>query len=125
MKKEKYKRGYAEKLIEYFCLRGEAAKKKIEFPTLTGFAESIGVRLSDILRWRDGNAEFSKALELVRRCMREYIRDCVLAGSLSVAVAKFILEEYDNDVLAGGKNDGSFTLRISFEHGPEESEVSG
>ncbi len=116
-KKGKYKSNYSEKLVEYFNHRGESEGKKAGLPTLSGFAESIGVRLSDIFSWSDSVAEFSRALELAKRCKREYILDGVLDGSISASAAKFIIDEYDSCPSVGENGDAPFVLKVSFEDG--------
>lgn len=116
-KKGKYKRDYSEKLVEYFNHRAEGAGKKSAFPTLSGFAESIGARLSDIFLWSDTVEEFSRSLELAKRCKREYVLDGVLDGSITASAAKFIIDEYDSCPSVGEKGDASFVLKVSFEDG--------
>lgn len=91
--KTKYRRKYAQMLIDYFTkyldmreLQSEAEKgqkkKKLPegYPTFTKFARSLGVTARTLRNWRDENPEFAEAMEFASEMQDDILDERGLIG---------------------------------------------
>ncbi len=96
----KYKKEYAVKLLEYFgeppYFQNEIGKKEAnDFPTLAGFAISIGVHRETILNWTKEHPEFFDAYKRAKDYQENFLVVNAMKGlihpSFSIFTAKNIL----------------------------------
>ena len=103
MPKSKYKRQYAEELVEYFKrfleMRDDPeGNVKVLKPPCSGyqslvkFAIRIGVTPQTLNNWRDKHEEFMEAMEFADMIQDEVLNERALAGSVDGRVAMKIRE---------------------------------
>ena len=120
MAKTKYRRKYAQMLIDYFTkyldmqeLQSEAEKeqkkKKLPkgYPTFTKFARSLGVTARTLRNWRDENPEFAEAMEFASEIQDDILDERGLIGIYDGRTAMKIRELKRNARDRSESNDGS------------------
>ena len=70
-------------------------------PSFVSFADSIGVSISQIEKWRREHADFEKACEDASELLKQLLIDGALSGLVNVSAAKFILS---SEFGMGGKD---------------------
>ena len=103
----KYKKKYCKMIIDFFK-REPFIKEKIittykdgtekediklipcNFPTIEGFAVSIGVCHNTILNWLDNNLEFLRAYNYAKACQKDILTQNGLLGLYNCLFAKFV-----------------------------------
>ena len=101
MPKSKYKKQYAEELVEYFKrfleMRDDPAREVTKkpcsgYPSLVKFAIKIGVTPQTLNNWRDNHDEFREAMEFADLIQDEVLNERALRGLVDGRVAMKIRE---------------------------------
>ena len=103
----KYKKKYCDKIIEYFkkepfrqvseitTYKDGTTKETIKlipckFPTIEGFAVSIGICSKTVLNWLQDNPEFLRAYDYAKSCQKDILTQNGLLGLYNCLFAKFV-----------------------------------
>lgn len=107
MKQPGYRAGYCKKMLEYFAQPPQRVEKKVAYypdggvkseepvllpaplPTFQAFAESIGVPVSTLMRWRKEHPDFDTAYERARQMQENAWLVNSLAGGYNSSFAQF------------------------------------
>ena len=87
-----YRKKYCDDVMAHFSeMRKNKKGNIVGAPSFVSFADSIGVSISQIEKWRCEHADFEKACEDAVEVLRQLLMDAALSGSVNVSAAKFIL----------------------------------
>ena len=87
-----YRKKYCDDVMAHFSeMRKNKKGNIVGAPSFVSFADSIGVSISQIEKWRREHADFEKACEDAVEVLRQLLMDAALRGSVNVSAAKFIL----------------------------------
>ena len=87
-----YRKKYCDDVMAHFSeMRKNKKGTIVGAPSFVSFADSIGVSISQIEKWRREHADFEKACEDACEVLRQLLMDAALSGSVNVSAAKFIL----------------------------------
>lgn len=103
-----YRKKYCDAVISHFSVMRKNEKGQIVgAPSFVSFAESIGVSLSLLEKWRRDYIEFDKACEDATEILRQLLIDGALSGTVNVSAAKFILSHEFGMGNTSRKQDGA------------------
>ncbi|MBR6768213.1 MAG: hypothetical protein IKM34_01845 [Clostridia bacterium] len=87
-----YRKKYCDDVMAHFSeMRRNKKGNIVGAPSFVSFADSIGVPISQIEKWRREHPDFEKACEDAEALLRQLLMDAALSGSVNVSAAKFIL----------------------------------
>lgn len=87
-----YRKKYCDEVLRHFAtMRRNKKGAIVGAPSFVSFADSIGVPLSALERWRREKPEFDKACRDATEICRQLLIDGALSGQVNVSAAKFIL----------------------------------
>lgn len=85
----KYRKTYAQDLIEFFDHPCKVEGKPITFPTLQRFARTIGVCVDTLHEWAKVHEEFSDALTQAKEMQEAILLENAMDGAYNAQFAKF------------------------------------
>ena len=87
-----YRKKYCDNVMAHFSeMRKNKKGSIVGAPSFVSFADSIGVSISQIEKWRREHADFEKACEDASELLKQLLIDGALSGLVNVSAAKFIL----------------------------------
>lgn len=87
-----YRKKYCDDVMAHFSeMRKNKKGSIVGAPSFVSFADSIGVSISQIEKWRREHGDFDKACEDATELLRQLLMDAALSGLVNVSAAKFIL----------------------------------
>ena len=87
-----YRKKYCDDVMAHFSeMRKNKKGSIVGAPSFVSFADSIGVSISQIEKWRREHADFEKACEDASELLKQLLIDGALSGLVNVSAAKFIL----------------------------------
>lgn len=97
-----YRKKYCDAVMAHFSeMRKNKKGSIVGAPSFISFADSIGVSISQIEKWRREHADFEKACEDASELLKQLLIDGALSGLVNVSAAKFILS---SEFGMGGKD---------------------
>lgn len=87
-----YRKKYCDDVMVHFSeMRKNKKGNIVGAPSFVSFADSIGVPISQLEKWRREHADFEKACEDASELLKQLLIDGALSGLVNVSAAKFIL----------------------------------
>lgn len=87
-----YRKQYCDDIMAHFSkMRKNKKGSLVGAPSFVSFAETLGVPISQIEKWRREHVDFDKACEDACELLRQLLMDAALSGTVNVTAAKFIL----------------------------------
>lgn len=106
-----YRKKYCDDVMAHFAeMRKDKKGKIVGAPSLVSFADSIGVSVTQLEKWRREHSDFDKACEDAGVLLRQLLMDASLSGLVNVSAAKFILSSDFGMGAGGGKREGEVAV---------------
>ena len=87
-----YRKKYCDDVMLHFSqMRKNKKGDIVGVPSFLTFAESLGVTVLHLEKWRRDHGEFDKACDDASEILRQLLIDAALNGAVNVSAAKFIL----------------------------------
>ena len=87
-----YRKKYCDDVMAHFSeMRKNKKGSIVGAPSFVSFADSIGVPISQIEKWRRDHIDFDKACADATELLKQLLMDAALSGLVNVSAAKFIL----------------------------------
>ena len=124
MANTKYKKEYADELVEYFMkfLRGESDDGAV-YPSMVRFADKIGVTTRTLTNWRDKNKLFAEAYSFAQEIQDEVLNEKALVGDFDGRVAMKIRELKINSQKAAIEEGGGARTVITLKDDDNEQSI--
>ena len=103
MKSARYSGDYPKKMYIFFKCYADS----VGAPSFVKFAESIGVTLADLKRFRV-HSEFDRSYRECSEIRRDYLIDNALTRRFDPSLVKYLIENEDS----GDATDDSLTVRV-------------
>lgn len=116
----KYKEKYCKEIVEYFNnayadFREGCSERRIHYPTLYGFAASIGVHRDSINEWSNVHPKFSDALKKAKSIQADFTIQSAMNGICPQPFAIFMMKNNHNWTdKTETKNENSNTVTLNY-----------